>query len=165
MKKKLTHISIAIILTGATLLYLASYCKPQSYIVIIKNKSFYTEIADTRITRQNGLSNRESLGQDQAMLFIFSKAGHYNFVMRKMNFPLDIIFINNNTIIDIKKNLPPEGAAPKIFYSAEEVSDMVLEINAGLSDDYNFNIGDKIFLDKKTNKNHCLLLQNMLKFK
>ena len=67
--------------------------------VMINNHTFSVEIATTSAQQQQGLSGRNSLPQNQGMLFIFKTAGRYAFWMKGMKFPLDIIFINNNKIV------------------------------------------------------------------
>ncbi len=115
------------------------------------SKKFKVEIADTPDLRYQGLSNREGLCEDCGMLFKFDNKKVRTFVMRNMNFPIDIIWIDDDRrnggaskIIGISKNLPPEGADYKNFYKSDGPANYVLEINAGLSDKYNFKAGDLI---------------------
>lgn len=147
------------------MLWASPTCITNTPQVTIRNQSFYVELADTSISRENGLSNRPALDREHGMLFTFPKSDYHQFVMRNMNFPLDIIFIKENKIVDIKKNLPPEGAPPKTFYTPISDADKVLEINSGLSNKYNFQVGDQVFFSPKNDKNYCLLFQNVLKFK
>ena len=66
------------------------------------------EIADTQILRQQGLSNRKSLGDYQGMLFIFDSSDIYPFWMKDMYIPLDIIYISESFyIVDILKEVAP----------------------------------------------------------
>ena len=69
--------------------------------------------------------------------------------MRNMNFPLDIIFIKNDTIVEILENLEPEGNDPKAIYSSKQPVNNVLEINAGISKQYGFKIGQKVIFSDK----------------
>ena len=52
-----------------------------------------TEIARTPYQFYQGLSKRARICVDCGMLFVFSDFDERTFVMRDMNFPLDIIFI------------------------------------------------------------------------
>jgi uncharacterized membrane protein (UPF0127 family) len=164
MKKKLFYI-LLLIITSLLITVIISCQQKKVNTVTINNIVFNTEIADTKIKQTTGLSNRSYLETNQGMLFIFPKPDYYQFVMREMNFPLDIIFINNDEIVDIKKNLEPEGVSPQKIYSPSQTANKILEINSGLSDLNNFSIGDKLFFSEKTSKNYCLLLLNMLKFR
>ncbi len=105
---------------------------------------FKVEIADNIVSRYQGLSNRESLCSDCGMLFLFSEKKHQNFVMRNMNFPIDIIFIANKEIVDIHINAKPEGKNYQEMYSSDRKADAVLEINASKSRECGLNPGDII---------------------
>lgn len=78
-----------------------------------------------------GLSNRENLCAGCGMLFIFPDRQKREFVMRNMKFPLDIVFIDNNKIINIASDLPPEGANPVNVYTSAAAANYVLELPAG----------------------------------
>jgi uncharacterized membrane protein (UPF0127 family) len=69
--------------------------------------------------------------------------------MKNMKFPIDIIYIDNNTIITIVNSAPiPKNPSDNLtIYTPSKLSDKVLEINAGLSKKYNFKNGDKIKID------------------
>jgi uncharacterized membrane protein (UPF0127 family) len=115
--------------------------------VVINNKEFRVDISDNVQKRSKGLSGRNFLAENEGMLFLFSTSSQYGFWMKDMNFPIDIIWIKNNKIVDISKNILPEPQKSifnlTVYYPKEEV-DKVLEINAGLSDKYNFQIGDEV---------------------
>ncbi len=108
------------------------------------NCLFKVEIADNFFSHYQGLSNRESLCPDCGMLFLFSEKKDRHFVMRNMNFPIDIIFISNNEIVNIHKNAQPEGQNYQEIYSSEKKSDAVFEINAFKSEKCGLKPGDII---------------------
>lgn len=114
--------------------------------VEIRGRVFQAEIADTIATRSRGLSGREKLTDDQAMFFVFPFAGPQSFWMRGMKFPLDILWISGDKIIGIEKNAPVPSGLEMAIYSPDELVDKVLEINAGLSDRFGFQVGDMIKL-------------------
>ena len=66
--------------------------------------------------------------------------------MHEMRFPLDIIFIRQNTIVAIFENLPyPKSKEETLpVYKPEKPADSVLEINGGLSKKYGFKAGDHV---------------------
>ena len=111
--------------------------------VEINNQIFSCFVAQTNLEKYQGLSGRPELETKQGMIFVFNQETP-NFVMRNMNFPLDVIFINQGKITKIYKNLKPEGPQPQIEYPADGATDYVLEINSGLSDQYNFKINDEV---------------------
>lgn len=115
--------------------------------VSINNKTISVEIAKTSEERKKGLSERSSLDPNSGMLFIFDdKSTTQTFWMKGMLIPLDIIWIDNDKIIRIDKNVAaPTANTPdgKIkTYSAGRPVDYVLEVNAGFSDSNSIKIGD-----------------------
>lgn len=50
-------------------------------------------VADSAHERYVGLSNTEELGPNEGMLFVHETEGEYAYVMRDMDFPIDIVFI------------------------------------------------------------------------
>jgi uncharacterized protein len=112
--------------------------------VIVNGQAFDVELAKTPEQKEKGLSNVKSLDQNYGMLFLFDKPTSLTFWMKDMRFPIDIIFINGNTITSVAHSAPPPTSpdAQLPLYSGE--GDKVLEINAGLSKKYNIKKGDKI---------------------
>lgn len=107
------------------------------------------DISDTECKEILGLSGRKSLENNEGMFFIFSNLGNYGFWMRDMNFPIDIIWLNNDFVITgIEKNLNP-NTYPKI-YGQKYFAKYVLEVPSGYSDKNNLKVGDKIIYSKKT---------------
>ncbi len=115
-------------------------------LIEINDKIINIEIASTRAQWYQGLSDRQSLCPDCGMLFIFPDKQIRKFVMRNMDFPLDIVFINDKKIINIEKNLNPEGEDPENIYQSVSDSDMVLELNGKYTDLNDIKTGDKIIL-------------------
>ncbi len=100
---------------------------------VISGHEVFLEIVKTPAAMYKGLSQRPSLCRECAMLFVFLESDQRIFVMRDMNFPLDIVFLNDNKIIKIYRNLPPEGSSPELQYSSEAPANRVLEFNAGVA--------------------------------
>ncbi|MCS6789079.1 MAG: DUF192 domain-containing protein, partial [Patescibacteria group bacterium] len=119
-------------------------------IVIINNYKFNVELADNTVKRSKGLSGRSHLKEDEGMLFLFDNYDNYGFWMKDMKFPLDLIWIKDDKIVDISSNVLPEPQKSifnlTVYYPKESVN-KVLEINAGLSDKYGFKIGDRVEFD------------------
>jgi len=131
------------------LLFIFSACtvSDKKNIVKINNKEFKIELAQTKEEAYRGLSFRKELCSDCGMLFVFPNLSERTFVMRNMLIPLDIIFIRDNKILNIHKNLKPEGENYKGRYSSEGLANYVLEINAGVSDKLGIKKGDKILIN------------------
>lgn len=115
--------------------------------VVIGQTSVIVDIARTNAQIEKGLSGRLSLPAQSGLLFLFSKPDIYQFWMPDMNFPIDIIWINDNKIVDISSNVPntfnPE--AP-IFYKSKQPIQYVLEVNAGFTENKHIKIGDAVIL-------------------
>ena len=116
--------------------------------VIINNKLIKTELATTFSQQYLGLSNRQTLCADCGMLFVFSDFDEREFVMRDMNFPLDIIFISRGKIINISENLKPEGSNPTYIYKSIAPADMVLEVPGGYAKKQGIKVGDLVSVNK-----------------
>ncbi len=100
------------------------------------------EIADNEYKTRTGLMYRSSMENNQAMLFIFPDSQVRSFYMKDTQIPLDIIFINSDKeIVSFQKNAQPfdERSLPSNI-----PSQYVLEINAGLSDAWGLEAGDRI---------------------
>jgi uncharacterized protein len=118
---------------------------PKTPKVNIANTSIEVEVATTTAAVTKGLSGRLSLAADSGMLFVFSKPAVYRFWMPDMHFPLDIIWINNNRVIDITADVSNDfdPTNPK-FYTPGHPAKYVLEVNAGFSQHHGLRIGDRV---------------------
>jgi len=155
MKKVLLLFAFLLIIVGGVVLaqnYLKeggmSFFKKTS-TVTIGDHSFEVTVATSQQEREIGLSQTKSLQQDQGMIFLFEKPDYHSFWMKNMKFPIDIIYINGDKIVTIQNDAQPpkENEEISIIYTPTEPSDKVLEIQAGLSKEYNFKNGDKIIIE------------------
>jgi uncharacterized membrane protein (UPF0127 family) len=105
---------------------------------------FLVDKASSPRQQYRGLSGKKELAINQGMLFLFEGAADRSFVMRKMNFPLDIIFIKDHRVINLYHNLSPEGDTPRQSYDSGNPADAVLEINAGRARACRLGVGSKI---------------------
>jgi uncharacterized membrane protein (UPF0127 family) len=82
------------------------------------------------------------------MLFVFPKASIYSFWMPDMNFPIDILWINNGRVVDTDENMTNifDPANPR-YYSPSSPAQFVLEINAGFIRRNNIRIGDPVIFN------------------
>ncbi len=111
--------------------------------ILMPKGAIQVEVAQTKSSRELGLSGRVSMGNDEGILFVFDTPGKYGFWMKDMNFPLDIIWINENgLVVDIERNLTP-GSYPKTFINEIDAT-YVLEINAGLAKEFGLFLGSKV---------------------
>ncbi|WP_445381535.1 DUF192 domain-containing protein [Robiginitalea sp. IMCC43444] len=104
------------------------------------------EIAETPYERETGLMYRKSMQEDQGMLFIFENEQPRSFYMKNTLISLDILFINQDLeVISIARNTEPlnDNGIP-----SGNPARYVLEVNAGLSDQWGIQEGDLISFDK-----------------
>jgi uncharacterized protein len=104
------------------------------------------EFANNEYETQTGLMYRKAMQNDRGMLFIFDNEIRRSFYMKNTEFALDIIFINSDhEIISIQKNAKP---LDKTSLPSDAPAKYVLEINAGLSDQWGLIAGDLIEFSK-----------------
>lgn len=106
---------------------------------------FSIDVARSSGDRAQGLSGVESMPKDAGLLFMMGSTGHHSFWMKDMNFPIDIIWFNDDLeVVDITENISPDSY-PEVFKPAVPAR-YVLEINAGLAKLYGITIGEEALL-------------------
>jgi uncharacterized membrane protein (UPF0127 family) len=101
------------------------------------------EVPENAQKKETGLSGRACIGPDQGMLFVFSKPDKYDFWMKDMKFPIDIVWLNENKmVIDVTPELSP-STYPKTFTS-KDLSKYVLELQAGRAQQLNIGEGTQL---------------------
>ena len=157
MKKTFFIVAIIFVITMVAFIAIAlSQNKAMIYsiplikkpLAVINNHAFNLYVAKTSKDQQIGLSKYDSLPQDFGMIFIFEKPDYYRFWMKNMKFPIDILFIKDNRIVTIYQNVPSPRSQNEnlLIYQPKSKADMVLEIQAGLSQKYNLKEGDDVKL-------------------
>ncbi len=111
---------------------------------VIKKHTFSLLVAKTENEKEIGLSGKKSLPKDSGMVFPYDPKDTPTFWMKGMQFPIDIVFVSDGKIVTLFKN----AQAPFVtnenlqLYRPVQPIDNVIEINAGLSDQYGFKEGD-----------------------
>lgn len=119
--------------------------------VVVNNQVFKVDIADNDKERTIGLSGKKSIAENEGMLFVFEKKDIYPFWMKKMQFPIDIIYLDDSKVVAVKENFQPPANPESLdveVYQPTSPANHVLEINAGLAKKYNIKTGDTITLPK-----------------
>ncbi|OGM71085.1 hypothetical protein A2897_02520 [Candidatus Woesebacteria bacterium RIFCSPLOWO2_01_FULL_44_24b] len=113
----------------------------------IAETKIMVELADSTEAMRLGLGERDSLPENEGMLFDYGTKRPAVFWMKGMRFPLDIIWIADGVVVQIDEKIPHEpGVAEqnlKMYPSNQEV-DSVLEVNAGFTKKNNIKVGDLI---------------------
>ena len=116
--------------------------KSKSHIVIGET-SLIIETADSSFERARGLSHRKEITDGWGMLFVFEESGYHGIWMKDMNFPIDIIWLNEvKQVVTAKKNITPE-TYPETFEPAQEAT-YVLEVKSGFVEENGIKIGDQL---------------------
>ena len=109
--------------------------------VKIAGQTVKVDLALTPEAQAQGLSGRINLNEDAGMLFIFNKPSRYSFWMKDMNFPIDMIWLDENfQVVYIKKDAEP-GSYPTTFTPSSDAK-YVLEVQANFSEKNNLREGD-----------------------
>lgn len=111
--------------------------------ILMPKGALEAELADTSASRALGLSGRTKMGDDEGLLFAFDKPGRYGFWMKDMNFPLDIIWINENGIVVSLERDVATSSYPQTFMNQPDAS-YVLEVNAGMAKKFGLYLGSKV---------------------
>jgi len=127
---------------------LLSACSPQGENILKKvcfnDRCFDIEIAQTSEEKAKGLQFRKTLGKNNGMLFVFSKAKRQTFWMKDTFIPLDIIWIDGNKrIVSIMRDILPCKTEKCPVYMPQREALYVLEVNAGITIERGLRVGDQ----------------------
>ena len=140
-------------------LVIMGFSKQLTVVGILDNRSKITlpdgrvilaEVADTAEERIKGLSNRDKLDYNSAMLFVFDNESYHSFWMPNMNFAIDIVWLDSDCkIVDVAEDVQPVlskslDQAPR--YINQTPARYVLEFNAGFCAEHNLVNGDYVEL-------------------
>lgn len=151
--------SLALIITATSILVSIGGCASQeapltSATVLFDNPeqtTFTVYIADSVSEQTLGLGDIATLPKDHGMLFIYSETDEYTFWMRNVEYPIDIIWLRDGTVVDITANIPPEQATTALTdyqqYSPNQPVNMVLEVGAGVTEAAGISIGQHLTID------------------
>lgn len=101
-------------------------------------------IADTTAKRRLGLSNTSSLPDGEGMLFVHEEPGEYVYVMRRMDFPLDIVFIEADGTITTIHHAPVPEEIPGGNGRFPGQGKYVLEVPRGFTNATGVDVGDRV---------------------
>jgi uncharacterized membrane protein (UPF0127 family) len=105
-------------------------------------------VSDTWDERYTGLSDHESLGPDEGMLFVHPREATHGYVMRDMAFPIDMVFVaENGTITTIHHaELPPAGEDSPTY---EGYGKYVVEIPYEYTTEHGIDVGDRVVIPEE----------------
>lgn len=116
--------------------------------ITIGDKKYKVEIADTPEKQEKGLMSRESLPEDQGMLFIYDEPQDLSYWMKNTLISLDIIFIDDDMEVVSVKQGQPMSEEP----ITESDVQYVLEVNSnsGIEE------GDQLVIEDSDDKEYSM---------
>jgi len=109
-------------------------------------------IAESFQQKYTGLSDTESLPEDEGMLFPYPQEDERTFVMRGMSFGIDIVYIDSEGRVTEIHHAPepPEGEDGS-QYEYPGCGQYVLEVNYGWTTRNGVDVGDRFVIEGYTN--------------
>ncbi|MBI2190442.1 MAG: DUF192 domain-containing protein [Planctomycetes bacterium] len=107
----------------------------------IKEIHIHVEVAETEEQRAKGLMFRDSLPEDQGMLFVYPADEKVRFYMLNVRFPLSVAFIGSDWQIQQIEDMQPREEMP--VYSQHPIR-YVLEMNEGWFERHGVGLGDRV---------------------
>lgn len=116
--------------------------------ITIGDKKYKVEIADTPEKQKKGLMGRESLPENQGMLFIYDEPQDLSYWMKNTLISLDIIFIDDDMEVVSVKQGQPMSEEP----ITEDDVQYVLEVNSnsGIEE------GDQLVVEDSDDKEYSM---------
>jgi uncharacterized membrane protein (UPF0127 family) len=150
IKNKITYkIQIGIIIFFVLGIFYLLFINKNKYTqqkIFINNNEFIVDIADTDKKRQLGLGNRKKICEKCGMLFLFDDKKNRIFWMKDMNFDIDIIWILDDKVVNISKNIKYNKPQKKIYSGV--VVDKVLELPSGSVEKFGIIVGNGVHYEE-----------------
>ena len=110
-------------------------CSDSKILVSVESdsyqKNFCVELADDNTERNKGLMYRQSLPENEGMLFVYPEPQKVSFWMKNTLISLDLLFFDeNNQLVEIKDNFQPCTEIICESYVSKNKVKYVLEVNA-----------------------------------
>ena len=111
----------------------------------ISSQKIAVEVAKTAAAQQKGLGGRACIGQNEGMLFAFNQPGQYQFWMKDMKFPIDMIWISSShKAVVVEEDVKPSTYPDRFVNPVNHPAQYVLELQAHASTRLGINPGTPI---------------------
>lgn len=146
-------IAVALILSTSLLLTLNATAQTKKQIagqaqptlplvnLTLGDTDLRTEVASTPDQRYMGLSFRKTLGENEAMLFVYQKEQPLIFTMRNTLLPLSIAYISKDFVINEIHDMP---VGENLLFPSKLPAMFALEVNQGWFERNNIKAGYQI---------------------
>lgn len=117
--------------------------KPSSFKKIIVGKTpLRVEVVDTLEKQERGLMFRQSMPENEGMLFVYKEPQEMSFWMRNTFIPLDIVFVGaDGIILNIHQARPLDES---VLYPSAGSAKYVIETNQGWFSRHGIRPGDRV---------------------
>lgn len=112
--------------------------------VAVSSNIIEAEVVKSEAKIKTGLGGKQNLDKDAGMLFIFNKYDKHIFWNKDMLFPIDILWIRGDKVVDIYENMPTYERAPDFIVAPKYDANYVLEVNAGFVKEHKIKIGNGV---------------------
>ena len=121
--------------------------KPLSFKKITVGKTpLRVEVADTLEKQERGLMFRQSMPENEGMIFVYKEPQEMSFWMRNTFIPLDIAFVGaDGVILNIHQAKPLDES---ILYRSAGAAKYVIETNQGWFSSHGIRPGDKVVIGR-----------------
>lgn len=109
---------------------------------LLNGEKFRVERVDDIYGLKKGLGKRRWMCGKCGMTFYFKESDKHSFWMKDMQFPLDIIWIFDDEVVWIEKNV--SHLDQKKLYAPPVNAQVVLELRSGSCDEFGIKVGDRI---------------------
>lgn len=115
--------------------------------VTISRGTFQARVAHTPELREKGLSGTKELHLTDAMLFVFDETDKHGIWMKDMNFPIDILWLDEKKkVVFMVKHAEP-SSYPFTTFKPTKPARYVVELPANSIERKDIIIGDKAVFD------------------
>lgn len=139
------EVFVAIVLVVGTISFgslIDAHRTPQNTLAM-GGMVFKAEIVSSSAALEKGLSGRESLAPDAAMVFVFDTTKEWCFWMKDMQFSIDIIWLDEaKRIVHLEPELSP-ATYPEQYCPATPAR-YVAEVVAGSASQLGLKLGDQV---------------------
>ena len=111
------------------------------------SQSFQVEVVTSPAALEPGLSDRDSMPSNRGMLFLYPTVAKRGMWMPDMNFPIDIIWLDENLVVShVNQNVVPcPSRADCPTYSSIQPVKCAIELNAGMATQFGLIPGTQVF--------------------
>jgi uncharacterized membrane protein (UPF0127 family) len=108
----------------------------------VSHHTFSVEVAHTEPTRVQGLMFRQSLGENDGMLFVFPRPQRYSMWMMNTDIPLSVAFLDEKGVILNIADMMPRTTT---VHSSAGAAKYAVEMNLGWFAKRNVRPGERIY--------------------